>query len=252
MSGSSKDISQQHESLVHLFLNSIEHLLHKEDPISFVLNVLLQFKYNSLHSLDSSVAASPMEALRKSGKEPAYMIVSSMLNAAQSAHAHYSKHTVVTLQDIKEELVKVHSTSGKFTPNVCDELFNKTPPSPKPITFDQSTLTDPPYQVSPPSSQSSQESRKAVQAYKNEQVDLMQTPSLLQDTPSLKLKHPATHFHQVYPSPQPMQIPSTQYLPTPPSSSPNMSVPYERGWAENPSKCKKTCIYTAFSVTFKG
>jgi hypothetical protein len=142
-----------------------------------------------------------------------------MLNAAQSAHALYYKHTVVTLQDIKEEMAKDHPTSGKFTPNVCDMLFKRTPPPPIPITSNKSTLTDPPYQVSPPSSQSSRESRRAVQAYKNTQVDLMHTPSLLQDKPSLKLKHPATHFQQAYPLPQPMQIPSTQYLPTPPSSS---------------------------------
>jgi hypothetical protein len=104
LSGSSKPSSRQHECLVFLFLKSIEHLLHKEDPISFVLNVLLQSKYNSLHSLDPPAAASPMEELQRNGKEPAYMIVASMLNAAQSAHAHYYKHTVVTLQDITEEL----------------------------------------------------------------------------------------------------------------------------------------------------
>jgi hypothetical protein len=146
------------------FLQSLEHLLHKEEPISIVLNVLLQSKFNSLHSMEPPAAASPMEELRKNGKEPAYMIVVSMLNAAQSSLAHYSKHTVVTLQDITEELAKVHPTSGKFTPNACDELFLKTPPSPKPKTTEQSTNTDPPYQASPPSSQSSKESRRAVQA----------------------------------------------------------------------------------------
>ena len=47
LSLSSKEINRQHESLVFLFLDSLTHLLHEESPMSFVLNTLLQYKYNS-------------------------------------------------------------------------------------------------------------------------------------------------------------------------------------------------------------
>jgi hypothetical protein len=130
---------------VFLFLDSISHLLHKVSPISFVLNTLLQYKDNSLHSLATPAAASPMEVLNQNGKDPAYMIVASMLNAGQSALSQYTKYTVVTLKDIVEEMAKDHPTSGKFPPNVCDELFKRTPPSPRPVISHKATLTDPPH-----------------------------------------------------------------------------------------------------------
>ena len=72
--------------------------------MSFVLNTLLQAKYNLLHSLPTPAAASPMEVLNQNGKDPAYMIVASMFNAGQSALTQYSKYTVVTLKDIMEKM----------------------------------------------------------------------------------------------------------------------------------------------------
>jgi hypothetical protein len=112
LSISRREINRKHESLVFLFLDSLTHLLHKESPISFVLNTLLQYKYNSLHSLATPAAASPIEVLNQNGKQPAYMIVASMLNAGQSALSQYSRYTVVTLKDIVEEMAKDHPTSG--------------------------------------------------------------------------------------------------------------------------------------------
>jgi hypothetical protein len=178
--------------------------------MSFVLNTLLQAKYNLLHSLPTPAAASPMEIMNLNGKKPAYMIVASMLNAGHSALKQYSEHTVVTLREIKDDMAQDHPTSGILTLKACDELFNRTPTSIRPVSFNKATLTDLPHQVSPPSSQSSRESRRAVAAYRQE-VDLMQTPSLLQDTPSLKLKHPVPRSQQAYQSPPPMQIQSPQY-----------------------------------------
>jgi hypothetical protein len=125
----------------------------------------------------------------------------------------YAEHNVVTLRGIKEEMAKDHPTSGVFYPNVCDELFNITHTL-RPVSFNKATLTYPPHQVCPASSQSSRESRRAVAAYRQE-VDLMHTPSLLHDTPSLELKNPAPRSLQAYQSPQLMQSQHPQYTPPP-------------------------------------
>jgi hypothetical protein len=86
-----------------------------------------------------------MEVLNQNGKDPAYTIVASMFNAGQSALTQYSIYTAVTLKDILEEMAKYHPTSGKFTPNACDELFQQTPPSPRPVVSHKATFTDPPH-----------------------------------------------------------------------------------------------------------
>jgi hypothetical protein len=179
LSLSSREGNRQHEKLVFLFLDSLTPLLYKQSPMSFVLNTLLQAKYNLLHSLPTPAAASPMEIMNLNGKNPAYMIVASMLNAGHSALKQYFEHTVVTLREINEEMAKDHPTSGIFSINACDELFNRTPTYIRPVSFNKATLTDPPHQVSPASSHSSRESRRAVAAYRQE-VDIMLTPSLLQ------------------------------------------------------------------------
>jgi hypothetical protein len=46
LSLSNRESNRKFESLVFLFLNSLMPLLHKESPMSFVLNTLLQAKYN--------------------------------------------------------------------------------------------------------------------------------------------------------------------------------------------------------------
>jgi hypothetical protein len=53
-----------------------------------------------------------------------------------------------------------------------------------------------------------------VAAYKQD-VDLMHTPSLLQDTPSFKLKNPSPRSLHTYQSPQLMQSQHFQYTPPP-------------------------------------
>jgi hypothetical protein len=83
LSLSSKEINRQHGNLVFLFLDSLTPLLHKESPMSFVLNTLLQAKYNLLHTLPTPTAALPKEVLNQKGRDPAYMIVASLFNAGQ-------------------------------------------------------------------------------------------------------------------------------------------------------------------------
>jgi hypothetical protein len=105
------------------------------------------------------------------------MTVSAMFNAGHFALSQYTDNNVVTLQSIKQDMAREHPTSGFFTPNVCDELFNITHTL-RPVSYNKAAITVPPHHVSPPSSQSSRESRRAVEAYKQE-VNLMHTPSLL-------------------------------------------------------------------------
>jgi hypothetical protein len=198
---SHRESNQKYESLVFLFLNSLTPMLYKESPMSFVLNTLLQAKYNLLHQLPTSAATTPPAIMNLNGKTPEYMIVSAMLNAGHSTLSHYTDNNVVTIH-IKQEMSREHPTSGLFTPTVCDELFSTTQPL-RPVTFNKATLTDSPHHVSPPSSQSSRESR-AVEVYK-QAVNLMHTPPLQPSTPSLKLKKPVPRSSQVYQLPQYMQ-----------------------------------------------
>jgi hypothetical protein len=60
--------NQKYESLVLLFLNSLTPLLYKDSPISFVLNTLLQAKYNLLNTLPTHAATSPSEVMNLHGK----------------------------------------------------------------------------------------------------------------------------------------------------------------------------------------
>jgi hypothetical protein len=70
-----RERNQRYESLVFPFLNSSTPLLYKESPMSFVLNTLLQAKYDLLNQLSIPAAASPPAIMNLKGKTPEYMHV---------------------------------------------------------------------------------------------------------------------------------------------------------------------------------
>jgi hypothetical protein len=158
------------------------------------------------------------------GKTPEYMIVSAMLNAGHAALSQFHDSKVVTLKSIKREMYREHPTSGLFNPTVCDEFFNNTPQLLRSVTFNKAIITTSPHHVSSSSSQTSRESRRAVETYK-QTVNLMHTPPLQQITPSLKLNNPVPRSSHVYQSPQYMQSQPLQYTPPPHHTTPPFATP---------------------------
>jgi hypothetical protein len=126
--------NQEFQKIVFLFLNSMKSLLkHRESALSFVLNTLLQAKYNLLNDLPTLATLSPSRLARETGESPEYSVVSAMLAAGHASLSSFQDQVEVTLQDLREEMTRINPISGPFTPSVCEQLFNNTPAQVKPI-----------------------------------------------------------------------------------------------------------------------
>jgi hypothetical protein len=88
-------------------------------------------------------------------------------------------------------------------PTVCDQLFNNATELFKRVTFSKATSTLSPHNVSSSSSQSSRESRRAVESYM-QTVNLMHTFPPQQSTPSLNHNNLIPRSSHVFQPPHPM------------------------------------------------
>jgi hypothetical protein len=72
-------------------------LKNRGSALSFVLNTLLQAKYNMLNAIVTPATVTPSQLSREAGESPEYSIVSAMLAAGYVSMSSFGDNDKVTL-----------------------------------------------------------------------------------------------------------------------------------------------------------
>jgi hypothetical protein len=120
------------------------------NALLFIINTLLQAKYNELNAIVTPVTLKPSQLSVETGDPPSHSVIATMLVAGHVAMSSFNVTADITLSGLSQEMTRVNPIAGIFTPYICEQLFINTPVLTRPRCSSRTSCIQPTRRMSPP------------------------------------------------------------------------------------------------------